>query len=134
MSKSSKLFTVLNVFGFFSLTVFSVLLLPQSAKAVDCIPGTVTRDSSDRIANCQLARRWAFSSLMVKGNTTPRKFYCQGAEAVGFHSNGSLAYCTVSDNPIAISENGIRNECPVGMRVFFEKGGYLKFPGWCNRP
>ena len=134
MSKSSKLFAVLNVLGFFPLTVFSVLLLPQSAKAVDCVPGTITRDSSGRIANCQLAERWAFAAPMLRGQKTRSSFYCQGRAGIGFYRNGSVSYCTLADKPIVISENGIRNECPVGMRVLFDVEGYLKSPTWCSRP
>jgi hypothetical protein len=59
---------------------------------------------------------------------------CISVDTPGFHSDGSIAYCTLADNPIAIIENGIRNECPVGMRIFFEDVGYLKSPTWCGRP
>jgi len=122
----------LTIFGLLSASTLIVLLTPHNAIAVECAPGTVKRDAKGNITECRLAQSWRFAQRLVPQNPRPsEEFVCEGLQPIQFHRNGAVATCTL-DRPIAIVQGKVREQCPVGKRVFFTEQGLLAFPNWCR--
>lgn len=131
MAKKSLSLVLSSVFG---LTTVVTIISSQPAEAVvECVPGSVARNAQGRITQCQLAKSWRFAQRVFPQNKQPtEEFDCQGQQPISFHPTGAVAFCTL-DRPISIVQSGIRDQCPVGMRVFFTEQGVLQFPKWCGK-
>ncbi|MGI0485088.1 hypothetical protein ACN4EK_06600 [Pantanalinema rosaneae CENA516] len=129
---SQKISIVLSsVLGLVTATI--LLPLQPAQAAVECVPGSVTRNAQGRITQCQLARSWRFAQRMLPQNSKPTKeFACRGQQAISFHTTGAVASCTL-DSPITLVQNGVQDQCSAGMRVYFTEQGLLQFPNWCRR-
>ena len=127
-----KLNSGFRILGLLSLSVGAILITSHNAVAVECAPGTVKRDAEGKIAECRLAQSWRFAQRLVPQNSKPsEEFICEGLQPIQFYRNGAVATCTL-DRPITIVQGKVREQCPVGKRVFFTEQGLLAFPNWCR--
>ncbi len=135
MSNNSFSLVLSGAWGILPLAAIATLLAPQPAEAaVECVPGTVTRNAQGRITQCQLAQSWRFAHRMFPQNKEPTvEFDCRGQQLISFHSTGAIAYCTL-DKPISIIQNNVQDQCVDGMRIFFTDQGLIRLPNWCGKP
>ena len=135
MSKNSFRFVASGTCVILQFAAIATLFAPQPADAaIECVPGTVTRNAQGRITQCQLAQSNHFAHRMFSQNKKPtEEFDCRGQQLIRFHPTGAVAFCTL-DKPISIIQDGVRDQCLPGMRIFFTDKGLIRLPNWCNKP